>query len=313
MIMPQIALEMRDVSKTFRTGFAMKAVQALKGVNLTIPKGEIFGYLGPNGAGKTTTLKIIVGIIFPTSGYISILSQRPSDVAVKQRIGFLPESPYFYEYLNAREFLDFYARLFAIPLGVRRERIRRLLKTVGLEKKASEPLRRFSKGMLQRIGIAQALINDPELIILDEPMTGLDPLGRAQIREIIQRLKEENKTVIFSSHIIPDVEAIADRVGIIVDGKIRDVGNIDDLLRERVGSVEITARGITEKLVGRMEGKAAVKRVVGEHTVLVIGGPERVNEVIDIIRAGKATIESVEPIRMTLEDLVLSQMRKDAK
>ncbi len=309
--MAQIAVELRGVSKTFRTGFTMRAAQALKGVDLTIQKGEIFGYLGPNGAGKTTTLKIIVGIIFPSSGYIRVLSQPPGDVAVRQRIGFLPESPYFYEYLNAQEFLDFYARLFAIPLGVRRERIRRLLKTVGLEKKASEPLRRFSRGMLQRVGIAQALINDPELIILDEPMSGLDPLGRAQIREIIQKLKEEDKTVIFSSHIIPDVEAIADRVGIIVDGKIRDVGNIDDLLSKRVQSVEITARGVDAKLTARLGPKAAVKRIVGEHTVLVIDGPEPVNEVIDAIRAGKGTIESVEPIRMTLEDLVLSQMRKD--
>jgi ABC-2 type transport system ATP-binding protein len=310
--MAQIAVELREVSKIFRTGFAMKAVQALKGVNLTIQKGEIFGYLGPNGSGKTTTLKIIVGIIFPSAGYVSVLSQPPGNIAVKQRIGFLPESPYFYEYLNAQEFLDFYARLFAIPPGVRRERIRRLLKTVGLEKKASEPLRKFSKGMLQRVGIAQALINDPELIILDEPMSGLDPLGRAQIREIIQRLKEENKTVIFSSHIIPDVEAIADRVGIIVDGKISDIGNIDDLLSERIRSVEITARSIDDKLVARLGSKAVVKRIVGEHTVLIIDGPEQANEVIDIIRGGNGTIESVEPIRMTLEDLVLSQIKKGA-
>lgn len=311
--MAQFALELKEVSKTFRTGFTMKAVQALKGVSLTINRGEIFGYLGPNGAGKTTTLKIIVGIIFPTSGHVSVLSHPPGDIAVKQRVGFLPESPYFYEYLNAREFLDFYARLFGIPLGVRRERIRRLLKTVGLEKKADEPLRKFSKGMLQRIGIAQALINDPELIILDEPMSGLDPLGRAQVREIIQRLKEEKRTVIFSSHIIPDVEAIADRVGIIVDGKISDVGNLDQLLNERIHAVEITARNVDDKLIARLgQKKAAVRRVVGRHTVFVADGPEHANEVIDIIRAGRGAIESVEPIRMTLEDLVLSQIKRDA-
>ena len=310
--MAELALELKGVSKTFKSGFFMRRVEALKGVNLTIHTGEVFGYLGPNGAGKTTTLKIIMGIIFPTSGYVRVLSEPPDSVAVKQLIGFLPESPYFYEYLNAEEFLDFYARLFAVPLGVRRERIRRLLSLVGLEKKSHEPLRRFSKGMLQRIGIAQALINDPSLIVLDEPMSGLDPLGRAEVREIIQRLKEQGKTIIFSSHIIPDVEAIADRIGIISDGRISDVGAVDNLLSGRVGSVEITVRNLDRKTIERLSGKAAVKRAVGEHTVLVVDGPDRVNEVIDLVRSARKDIESVEPIRMTLEDLVLRQIKKDA-
>jgi ABC-2 type transport system ATP-binding protein len=241
-----------------------------------------------------------------------VLSQLPTNVGVKQHIGFLPESPYFYEYLNAEEFLDFYSRLFSIPIGVRKERIRRLLSTVGLEKKAHEPLRKFSKGMLQRIGIAQALINDPSLIVLDEPMSGLDPLGRAEVREIILRLKEEKKTIIFSSHIIPDVEAIADRVGIIVDGRIRDVGDIDELLGKRISSVEVTVKGLDEKTAERVSGTAVIKRIVGEHTVLVVKDPEKVNGVIDIVRGAKKEIESVEPLRMTLEDLVLSQIKKDA-
>jgi ABC-2 type transport system ATP-binding protein len=310
-MMAQLALELSGVSKTFRSGFTMKKVEALRQVNLSIFKGEVFGYLGPNGAGKTTTLKIIMGIIHATSGYVRVLSAPPTSVAVKERIGFLPESPYFYEYLNGEEFLDFYARLFAIPLGVRRERIRRLLSLVGLEKKAREPLRRFSRGMLQRIGIAQALINDPSLIVLDEPMSGLDPLGRAEMREIIQRLKEEDKTVIFSSHIIPDVEAVADRVGIIVEGRIRDVGVIDELLSRRTGSVEITVRGLDERTIERLAKKAAVRRVVGERSVLVVDRAEQVNEVIDSLRGAKKDIESVEPIRLTLEDLVLSQMKRN--
>jgi ABC-2 type transport system ATP-binding protein len=311
-MMAELALELSGVSKTFRSGFAMRKVEALRQVNLAVFKGEVFGYLGPNGAGKTTTLKIVMGIIHATSGYVRVLSAPPTAVAVKERIGFLPESPYFYEYLNAEEFLDFYARLFAIPLGVRRERIRRLLSLVGLEKKSHEPLRRFSRGMLQRVGIAQALINDPSLIVLDEPMSGLDPLGRAQVREIIQRLKEEDKTIIFSSHIIPDVEVIADRVGIIVDGRIKDVGVIDELLSRRTGSVEITVRTLDAKTIDRLAKNAAVKRVVGERTVLVVDRAERVNEVIDILRGAKKEIEAVEPIRMTLEDLVLSQIKKDA-
>ncbi|MBN1572462.1 MAG: ABC transporter ATP-binding protein [Deltaproteobacteria bacterium] len=311
--MSENAVELRGIYKAYKTGFMMKKVEALNGVDLVIKKGEVFGYLGPNGSGKTTTLKLIMGIIYPDRGEIEVLSKSPYDISVKEKIGFLPESPYFYDYLTAVEFLDFFARLFSIPQGVRRERIRRLLKSVGLEDRADEPLRRFSRGMLQRIGIAQALINDPELVFFDEPMSGLDPLGRAEVKEIIQGLKREGKTIVFSSHILPDVEAIADRVGIIVDGKIRDVGDLDRMLNERVSFVEITVCGLDHDLLKSIEGKAEVKRTLKDRTVLLVDGAENINEVIDYLRSLKISIESVEPIRLTLEELFLSEIKGKSK
>jgi len=309
--MTEHAVYLRGVHKFFRTGFAMKKTQALSGVSLEIKKGEVFGYLGPNGSGKTTTLKLIMGIIFPDKGVIRVMNRLPKDVVVKEKIGFLPESPYFYEYLTAGEFLDFYARLFNIPSPARRERINYLLKLVGLERKSDIALRLFSKGMLQRIGLAQALINDPELIILDEPMTGLDPLGRAEVKQIIHGLKNRGKTIIFSSHILPDVEALADRVGIIINGSIRDVGKLDELLGKRVKSMEITVRGGDETMVEQLNEYAALKRSVDDRYLFTINKMDNVNKVIDVVRWFDAKIETVEPIRMNLEELFISEIKKD--
>ena len=307
------AVELKGVHKSYSTGFTMKKIAALKGVDLVINKGEVFGYLGPNGSGKTTTLKLIMGIIYLDKGEIKIMSKPPNEISIKEKIGFLPESPYFYDYLSAAEFLDFYARLFTIPEAIRRERIRRLLNMVGLEKRAGESLRHFSRGMLQRIGIAQALINDPEIVFLDEPMSGLDPLGRAEVKEIIQGLKRDGKTVVFSSHILSEVEAIADRVGIIVNGKIRDVGDLDELLSKRVSFVEVTVCGFDQDMLEPLKGKAKIKRILGDRTVLLVEGVENVNAVIDYIRFCKIEIESVEPIRMTLEKLFLSEIKGKSK
>jgi ABC-2 type transport system ATP-binding protein len=309
--MSEHAVYLRGVHKSFRTGFIMKKIQALSGVSLEINKGEVFGYLGPNGSGKTTTLKLIMGILFPDKGVIRVMNRLPKDIVAKEKIGFLPESPYFYEYLTAREFLDFYARLFNISSSVRKERIIRLLNMVGLEKKADTALRLYSKGMLQRIGIAQALINDPEMIILDEPMTGLDPLGRAEVKQIIHGLKDRGKTIIFSSHILPDVEALADRVGIIINGQIRDVGKLDELLGKRVKSMEITVRGGNETMVEQLSEYAILRRAVDDRYLFSIKKKDFVNKVIDVVRWFDAEIETVEPIRVSLEELFISEMKKD--
>ena len=309
--MTEHAVYLRGVHKSFRTGFIMKKTKALSGVSLEIKKGEVFGYLGPNGSGKTTTLKLIMGIIFPDKGVIRVMNRLPKDIVAKERIGFLPESPYFYEYLTAREFLDFYARLFNMSSRARNERINYLLKLVGLERKSDIALRLYSKGMLQRIGLAQALINDPDLIILDEPMTGLDPLGRAEVKQIIHGLKNRGKTIIFSSHILPDVEALADRVGIIINGGIRDVGKLDDLLGKRVKSMDITVRGGDQTMVEQLSEYTTLKRFVDDRYLFTVKKMDYVNKVIDIVRWFDAKIETVEPIRMNLEELFISEIKKD--
>lgn len=221
------------LTKEFRVGFRMKRVLALDGLNLKVEEGEIFGYIGPNGAGKTTTLKIMMGLIYPTSGNVQIFGRDVKDVNIKMDIGFLPEAPYFYDYLTAREFLDFYGQLFDLGKNERKRRNEELLDMVDLRLAKDTQLRKFSRGMLQRIGIAQALINDPKLVILDEPMSGLDPVGRTKIRDVILRLKDEGKTVFFSSHILSDVEMICDRVGILVNGRLKEVGKLEELLGER--------------------------------------------------------------------------------
>ena len=232
----------------FRVGFMRKRVLALKGLTMEVKKGEVFGFLGPNGAGKTTTIKILMGLVYPTGGAAWLMGRPLGDVAVKRNIGFLPEQPYFYDYLTAAEFMDFYGRLFGIRKKERMARADELLDLVGLSGARDLQLRKFSKGMQQRIGIAQALINDPELVVLDEPMSGLDPIGRKQVRDIILGLKAKGKTIFFSTHILPDVEVICDRVGMLVKGELRAMGTVGELLSGmRVKSVEMTFEGVKRR------------------------------------------------------------------
>ncbi len=214
------AIRIQDLRKTFRLGFIPKPRPVLKGITLTVREGEIFGYLGPNGAGKTTTIKCLLGLIRPDAGAVDIFGRSSLSPRSREELGFLPENPYFYDYLSAREFLAFTADLFGLARRDKEERIARLLALVGLERAADLPLRKYSRGMLQRAGLAQALINEPKLVILDEPLGGMDPLGRKEIRDIIVRFKDQGKTVFFTSHILQDIEMICDRVAIIVGGRI---------------------------------------------------------------------------------------------
>jgi ABC-2 type transport system ATP-binding protein len=235
----EIVLRAVDLAKTFRSGFLRRRVEAVRGVSFTVRRGEIFGFLGPNGAGKTTTLKMMMGLVFPTRGRSEVLGLPAGSRGAKRRLGYLPETPYFYEYLTPEEFLDFAGALSDVPHRERRPRADRLLARVGLEHARGRALRKFSKGMLQRIGIAQALMGDPELVILDEPMTGLDPIGRKEVRDLIVELRQQGKTVFFSTHILPDVETTCDRVAILVGGRLRSVGPLASLLSARLLTTEV--------------------------------------------------------------------------
>ena len=235
----QSTLRVRDLHKTVHTGFRRQKVVILKGVDLEVHPNDVFGLLGPNGAGKTTTVKVALGLMRPTSGSVELGVQGVS------RVGYLPENPYFYDYLSGREFLDFCARLFCIDASRRRERVEALLKDVGLEQAAGAHLRKYSKGMLQRVGIAQALINDPELVLLDEPMTGLDPVGRVEVKRIIEDLHERGKTVLFNSHILSDVHELCTRIAIMRDGRVTWTGTVDEALTEAASLEDFFMRVVT--------------------------------------------------------------------
>jgi ABC-2 type transport system ATP-binding protein len=299
-------LAIENVHKFFKVGFIPKKKEILKGVSFAVAESEIFGYLGPNGAGKTTTLKCILGLIFPDRGKIEIFGQPHLEPRAKERLGFLPENPYFYDYLTAREFLDFYAQLFRVKKDERKERVASLLNLVGMDRARDLQLRKFSRGMLQRIGLAQALVNEPSLVLLDEPLGGLDPLGRKEIRDIIIRLKAEGKTVFLCSHILQDIEMICDRVAIIVDGKILSQGPLTDLISEKILFTEITLSGLAAKdLAGLGESLSAH----GGRTLIKVFHEEEIQEILDLVKNRNAKIHSLIPRTQTLEDLFVEMVK----
>src|SRR5271169_5527185 len=238
------AIEILGLEKTYKVGFWRKhPKRALEPLHLTVEEGEIFGFLGPNGAGKTTTLKLLMGLVFPTAGTARILGREWTDPEVKAQIGFLPEQPYFYDYLTAHELLDYYGQLSGVPAKDRKRRVEEVLERVGLRDIKGVQLRKFSKGMLQRAGIAQAILHDPKLVFFDEPMSGLDPLGRREVRDLMEELQHEGKTVFFSTHILSDAEVLCDRVAIMNLGQLRGVGAVSDLISSVKGKVELVWQG----------------------------------------------------------------------
>jgi ABC-2 type transport system ATP-binding protein len=300
------AVDIRGIEKSFRIGHLRPTFRrALEPLTFSIHRGEILGYLGPNGSGKTTTLKILLGLLFPDGGTATILGHPLESRAWRYRAGYLPEHPYFYDYLTAAEYLDYAGRLFGMPTSVRRDRVRDVLRLVGLEESAHLPLRRYSKGMTQRVGLAQALVNDPEIVLLDEPMSGLDPLGRRLVRRIILDLKAAGKTVFFSTHILGDAESLCDRVALLRGGKLLKVGALDQILTVDVSHLEVLVSGIDEAAV---EGLGVHQRVrLGDRWGLEVE-ESRLGELVGAVEALRGRVLSVQPIRQSLEEYFVKEM-----
>ena len=303
--MSDVVLRADDLAKTFRLGFFRKRIEAVKQASFEVRRGEIFGYLGPNGSGKTTTLKMLMGLVFPSRGRAEVLGRPVPDRQAKRRLGYLPESPYFYDYLTPEEFLDLVGALFDVKQAERRARADRLIERVGLSSARGRPLRKFSKGMLQRIGIAQALMGDPELVVLDEPMTGLDPIGRKEIRDLMLDLKREGRTVLYSTHILPDVEMTCDRVAMIFAGRIRNVGPLSELLTARLLSTEVCLRPGPAGLPTLPEG--ARKSESPDGLVIDLPANADVDAFLRATLAAGARVHSLTPRRESLEDLFVRE------
>ena len=274
-------IETRNLSKTFRDFWGRQKVRALKALDLSIYRGEIFGLLGPNGSGKSTTIKLLLGLLFPTTGKAIVLGQDATEVKKNERIGYLPEETYLYKFLNAEETLDFYGRLFDMPASVRKERTEALIDMVGLGWARRRQMREYSKGMARRLGLAQALINDPEVILLDEPTSGLDPIGTREMKDLILKLKAEGKTVLMCSHLLADVQDVCDRIAILHQGELKELGRVDSLLKLR-DVTQIRASNLSE------DAKAEIRAVIERH---------------------HGVVQSIENPTTTLEELFLSIVR----
>jgi ABC-2 type transport system ATP-binding protein len=305
--MSEVVLRADGLAKTFRLDFFRKPVEAVRNVSFEVNRGEVFGFLGPNGAGKTTTLKMLMGLVRPTRGRTEVLGRPVPNIEAQRRLGYLPESPYFYEYLTAEEFLDLVGALFDLPRAERRRRADRLIARVGLEHARGRPLRKFSKGMLQRVGIAQALMGEPELVVLDEPMTGLDPLGRKEIRDLILELKHEGRTVFFSTHILPDVEMTCDRVAMIFAGQLRNVGPLTTLLSARLLSTELALRAGAGGLPALPAG--ARQRQSPDGVLVELPEGSDVDAFLRAALAAGASVLSVSPRKESLEDIFMREAR----
>ncbi len=298
------------LSKSFTVGFWGRRVTAVDELSLDVQRGEIYGFLGPNGAGKTTTIKMLMGLIYPSRGTARLFGRPVGDQTAKAKVGFLPESPYFYDYLTSREFLRFYGHLFGLIGSALEKRIDELLELVSMTHARDLQLRKFSKGMLQRVGIAQALINDPELVILDEPMSGLDPIGRKEVRDLIIRLKESRKTVMFSSHILHDAELLCDRVAMIMKGKLVACGQVSELIDHgTTQEVEMVVDRLSPEGIEELRPLAIKTLLHGERVMAIFASQRQVDEALEVLRAHKAKLVSLIPHKASLEDLFIRKAK----
>jgi ABC-2 type transport system ATP-binding protein len=299
-------IQISGMCKDYRVGFWGRRVRVLRNLTLEVQAGETFGYLGPNGAGKSTTIKLLLGLIQPTAGAGQVLGCSLGDASARARIGFLPENPSFYDYLTGQEFLRYCGRLLGVPRGALRDQALALLNEVGLGRAARQQIRKFSKGMVQRLGLAQALLGDPKLLILDEPMSGLDPIGRKEVRDLILRQRAAGRTVFFSTHILPDVEMICDRVGILVGGRLVKSGQIHELLGQELESIEITVTTVSPAALSAVERLALSPAILQEGRVMLrLRGETELETALAILVGAKSRILSVVPQRRSLEEIFL--------
>lgn len=311
-------VEIENLSKDYEVGFwKKKRVRALDDLNLQVEAGQIFGFLGGNGAGKTTTIKILMSLLFPTGGAARILGKDISDVGMHHRIGYCPENPYFYDYLTARELMSYFGELFGLDAKKRNEKTEELLTRVGLDEKDwNKQLRKFSKGMLQRVGLAQSLVNEPEIVFLDEPMSGLDPIGRREIRELIAELRTRGTTVFMSTHILSDIEALCDNVAILRNGKLAATGNLDDLLSQsgEARLFEVNVKGVSaERLRNEIEAIAGASIFAKPNgaNIQVLEETD-VDKVLPVIRKNGGSLVSVQPVKQSLEELFVKESSSES-
>ncbi|MBN2414301.1 ABC transporter ATP-binding protein [bacterium] len=305
--MKQHALEISNLRKMYKGELGEKDVLGLDDLTLTIPRGEVFAFIGPNGAGKTTTIKLLMRLMFPTSGSVMILGESNASRRAMRKIGFLPEQPRMYEYLTGREFLDFTGRLFSLGKEERLKRSDLLLKRVGLGERGNALIRSYSRGMMQRLGLAQALMNEPEIVILDEPMASLDPVGRKDFRDTILQLKAQGKTIFFSSHILSDAEMIADRVGILKEGRLQRVADLEALTDLGTSAVEVTFRLDQEKQ-GRIGDSWQKVAVQGGQVMIRLPDRKQLSRLLSDVQSWEGEIISVVPVRQSLEDIFMAEL-----